>query len=358
MAKNDFKYLLSYKELLDTFQNKPVPNNILLSIKEKVLVDEIVRTIYWQFTGDKTVSGKNIISFNAEDKLTESVINECSNTGLFTEKKVVVLRNVKKLLKDAKLALLNYLNNANPDTCLIMTASDEEFAPDKIFLYDPKSDSETAGQNRKIVEKSVSMFQLTEFTENELTGWIEEKFEGYKISKETIKYFLRFTNYSLDEILSEIEKLKTYSFFTKEITSDDVNICNGIAKDFKESDFIKAIMERKVDEALKIYLRISLRKEVEVYLVFLLTSAFITIYKLFDPAVLKLQGWQLKKELKLWFEDQEKLLPDYKQYRDSIDTKKIATAFEYIYNTDKKLKTSGGDKENAMTELINNICSL
>lgn len=355
MAKDATRYLISFKELQENFRKKQIPNNILLSVNSKILADEIIRELYVKFTGSKTFSVNNYLSFNAEDKNIDSVLNECSSTGLFSAKKLIVLRNVRKLLKDAKIALIDYLNNSNPDVCLVMTDNDDEFSPGKIFLYDSKDGSP---ENRKIIEKNVSVFEVSELTDNEMTEWIEEKFAGYKISKETIKYFLQFTNASLDEILSEIEKLKTYCLESKEITNEDIRVCNGISKDFNEFDFIKAVLERKNYEAFKIYSRISLKRDVEVYLIFLLNSAFMAVYKLFDPSVSKLQGWMLKKELKLWFEDQEKLVPDYKKYRDSIDQNKIVLALGYIYNTDKLLKTSGSDKETAMAALISNICTL
>lgn len=357
MAKNEIKYLISYQSLLDKLQKDSIDNNILLSLREKVLLDDVVKIICKNFVGKSFDVKNNLISFNAEDKVIENILNECSNIGLFSEKKVVVIRNIKKLLKNEKLALLDYLNRFNPDTCLIMVASDEEFSVDKIFLFDSKEDDNHKG-NKKIIESNVKIFEIDEFSDTEMILWIKEKFEDYVISEETIKHLLQFTNYSFDEILSEIEKLKTYCYFTKEVTIDAVNLCNGISKDFNETDFIRAVLKRDKNFALKIYDQITLKKDIEVYLIFLLNSAFIIINKLFDPGISKLQGWQLKKELKLWFEDQEKLLPYYKEFKNSIDSDKMKLAFEYIYKTDKILKLSGGDRKTTMTSLINNICNL
>lgn len=358
MAKVETKYTVSYKILIDTFEKGNVPNNILLSIKEKVLLDELINVICVSFGGNNFNSKDNLISFNAEDKQMDNVLNECSNVGLFSEKKIVVLKNVKKLLKDAKLSLIDYLKRPNPDSCLIMVSSDEEFAPEKLFLFDPKSLTESSAENKLTIEKNVKIFKVGEFSETEIVKWIEEKFDNYKISKDTLKHFLQFANTSFDEILSEIDKLKTFCWFTKEVTVDSVNLCNGIAKDFNEYDFIKAITGRKMDDALKIYDHISLKKDSEVYLVFLMNSAFVAINKLFDPNVSRLDGFMLKRELKIWYDDQEKLIPYYKEYRRTIPHEKMALAFDHIYSTDKLLKTSGGDRKTMMTSLIKNICSL
>lgn len=358
MAKSESKYLISYGNLTDILQKESAANNILLSIREKTLYDELIKIIYEKFVGKSFNPDNHLIIFNAEDKQIENLINECSISGLFSERKVVVLRNVKKLPKDAKLSLLEYLKRPNPDTCLVMISADEKFEVDRIFLSDTKDDFENAKENKNIIDRSVKIYEVSDFSDSEIINWMEEQFEGFKISKDTLKHFTQFTNSSLDEILSEIEKLKTYCFFSKEVTIDSVNLCNGIAKDFNETDFIKAILEHKSEKALKIYSQISLKKDVEIFLIFLMNSAFIVINKLFDPAASRLQGFSLKKELKLWFPDQEKLLPYYRNFGKSIGIEKIKLAFEYIYSTDKKLKTSDADKNTIMAALINNICNL
>ncbi|MEP7146234.1 MAG: DNA polymerase III subunit delta [bacterium] len=358
MAKSGQNNAVPYNELIKLFKEHRIPNNLIISSGEKVLTDNLVKIICHNFAGKHFTAANNLFSFNAEDKNIEAVINECSNTGLFSDKKIIVLRNVHRLLKNAKLALLSYLKKSNPDTCLVMFTDDEKFEFEKIFLFNSKSDVDDPKENKYIFEKNVKAYQIIAFSNAEMISWIREKCDDFKISDDTIRDFLQFTNYGFDELLSEIEKLKTYCYMTKEITKEAVNLCKGIDVEFSEMDFIKAVIERKHDKALKIYSKISLRKDVEVFLVFLLTSTFININKLFDPGVSKLQGWQLRKELKLWNKDQEEFLPNYKSYRDSISQDKVTKAFEYIYNSDKILKTSGADKNTTMVTLINNICSM
>lgn len=358
MSKAASNYTISYKNLNGKFEKGAIPNLILLSLKEKILLDDIVKVICKKFVGESFDAVNNLISFSGDDRAIENIINECSNTGLFSDKKVVVIRNVKKLLKDEKLGLIEYFKRYNPDTCLIMVSIDEEFSPGKLFFYDSKSENEKSKDYKNAVESNVSIFEVNDFTDDELISWIKEKFGEYKTDEATINQFLQYSNYSFDEILTEIEKLKTYCFNTKEITVEAVNLCNGIAKDFKETDFIQAVVERKSEKALMIYDKISLKKDVEVFLVFLLNAAFITINKLSDPAVQNLQGWNLKRELKLWLPGQENLLTYYKKYRSSIGQDKVNTAFNYIYEADKTLKSSNSSKKTVIINLINNICRL
>lgn len=334
-----------------------IPNNILIATRERALSSELIKIICRKFSGNGGDTKNNLIVFNADDKPIENLINECSSSGLFSEKKIVVLKNVKKLLKDAKVALLEYLSSSNPDVCLIMISSEENFEPDKIF-FDSREGGENVKLYKKIIRDKIKIFSLEEFSEPELIEWIENKFEGYKISKDTIKHFLQFSNYSLDEILPEIEKLKTYCCDSKEITTDTVNLCNGIAKEFSEMDFIKAILERKRDRALMSYDAISLKKESEVYLVFLLYTAFIAINKLYDKGISKLYGFNLRKELKLWYDEQNNLLPFYNKFKESTGTDSIREIINQLYAADKILKTTSSDKKTVIISLINKICEM
>lgn len=356
MAKADNKYKISYKNFLGKLEKDSIPNIILLSLKEKILLDDIVKVICSKFVGKGFDPVNNLISFNADDKQTGNVLNECSNTGLFSDKKVVILKNVKKFSKDDKLSYTDYFKRPNPDTVLIMVSTADEFSPGKVFSYDSKLENENSAEIKKTVESSVKIYEIGGFTDEEFISWIKEKFGDYKVDTDAIVRMLQYSNHSSDEIMSEIEKLKTYCFFSKEVTMEAVNLCNGIAKDFKETDFIRAVIERDSEKALLIYEKISLKKDVEVYLIFLLNTAFVIINKLYDPGVSKLQGWQLKKELKLWPDEQEQLLPFYRKFRNSLEYGKMKYIFGNIYQSDKLLKSSGRDKKSIMTGLINNIC--
>ncbi len=353
MAKAEPKYLISRRTLLENLNKNAAPNNLLISVREKVLQDEIINLLRKNLkTAEKPVY------FNAEERIVESLINECASMGLFAEKKIIVLRNVKKFLKNEKISLLKYLSNPNPDTHLVMISNDEEFIPGKIFLYDSKENPEIAVANKKIVESSVRIFQIEEFSPGEIRDWIREQFGSCKISDDVITHFMQFTNNSLDEILSEIEKLKTFCADSKEVTMESVNLCNGMTKDFSEMDFIRAIIERNRESAFRIYNQISLKKDAEIFLIFLLNSAFVIISKFFDPATSKLNDWETKRNLKLWGDDQQSLLPVYRNYSHASSPDKISAAFSHIYNADKTLKSSGADKQSVFTSLINSLCGL
>ncbi len=348
MSKNSS----TFSALRKSFKEGKIPGNILLESSDRIISDDLTDAAFEGFVGKGESREDSLSVFTADDLKIDALMNECMGGGLFSSRKIVVLRNPKKLTKPKKVALTEYLADPNPDVTMIMITDENEGAGKLVFAdsVDP--------ERLKLAAKNLKEITVTDLTEQEMTDWIREKFEGFEITDESVSHLLSLSNFSLAEILPEIDKLRTYCHFKKSVSVEDINLCNGISKDFNEGDFIKAIVKKKTASAVKIYSRISLKKDIEVYLVFLLNTAFCALRKLKDPSSSKLQGFNLKKELKLWGPIQEVLLPLYKQASEELTSAALDDAFGMIYSADKKFKSSSSEKSVIMTNLIYGLCSL
>jgi DNA polymerase III delta subunit len=186
---------------------------------------------------------------------------------------------------------------------------------------------------------------------------VKIRFDDYKISEETVLHFLQFLNPSYDEINSEIGKLKTYAMDKKEITKDDVNLCIGFSRDFDETDFLEAVLTGNYEMSIRIYDKLSLKEDVEVLLVSMLGLITISASKLMDPQTDKLGKWELIRELKLWGESDRKLRI-VREFKSKLNELKLKQAFDYIYNADKAIKSSGLSKKGIITDLIYNMTKI
>lgn len=350
MAKSNQgkEYLIKYSDLLAKAKSGKLPQNIFLFLNEKSLLEELLSEAGQKFVGKSFDSKQHIRKFFSNDKQIEDVINECSNFGFFSEKKIVLYRvekrtGVKGLSKDDKQAMINYFRNSNPDTMLVLHVQDSEYT---LSNFD-----DFKGEN-------VTFYIKEETTSAEIEKWIKEKLEGYEVSKDAITLLLRYVNPSFDEVISELDKLKTYCAVSKKINLEEVNLCVGLTRDFNENDFIMAVMSRDMNKALKIYDLLSLKEEIEIRLISYLISAFISVYKMFDPKIKELFGYNLNRELKIWGKNAEKLKDIYENYKNATNELKIMKAFDYIYRADKAFKTSSPDKRAIFTALISNLASL
>lgn len=342
------EYKIKYTALLEKAKSGKIPNNIFLFLNEKILLEELLILIGSKFIGKSFKPTQHIRKFFSNDKQIEDVINECSNLGFFSERKIVLFRiekraGVKGLSKEDKLALVNYFKNTNPDTILILHILDTEYT---LSNFD-----EFKGEN-------VTYYIKEETTAEEIIDWAKGKLDGYEVSEEALIQLLRYVNPSFDEVSTELEKLKSYTAFTKKINVEDINLCVGLTRDFNENDFIAAVMSRDMKSALKIYDLLSLKEEIEIRLVSYLISAFIAVYKMFDPKIKELYGYNLNRELKIWGKNAEKTKEIYENYKNATNELKIMKAFDYIYKADKAFKTSSPDKRAIFTTLISNLASL
>lgn len=351
MAKSP-SYKTSFSSLIDKIKKGSVNNNYLLFCSQKVLFDDFINTLGEKFVGkDFNLKDNYRMYFSDEDDIL-NVLNECSNIGFFVEKKIVVVKLIKKAgVKGVKAAdkksLIDYFNNFNPDTILILNDANEDYNPDNF------SD---------LINPNLAIYDVNEFSETAYKNWIRYRFadnsEGeYEISDNEIEYLMQFMNLSYDEMNQEIEKLKTYCMESKKITKEDINLCVGVTKDFSETSLIKSVLEKDSEKALQIYESLILKKDVEIFLLVLLNSAFISIAKLTDPQTKALTGFPLKRALKLWY-DSEELLPIYKSYLSQISEVQLNTAFSHIYSVEKAFKSSETDKNLVFSKLIIDLCNL
>jgi len=341
------KYIISYPDFKKSLLKGNPPNNFILFISEKVLLTETLETIGNKFIGKSFKAEIDVKTFYSDDKNVEAAIGECANVSMFSAKKMIVYKVIKRpgvkgLPAADKEALLNYLSNPNPDALLIILIADKEFT---ISNFD------------EFTGKNISFSVINSSDERGLIKWIKDKFGDYEISDDTILYLLQFVNKSFDEVISEIEKLKTYCYESKQINRDAVNLCVGISKDFKEVDFLEAVFTRNRAKALQIYDNLTLKEGNEIYLLILLNSGIVATNKLKDAAIRCKSQYDLKRELKCWFEF-EKLIPVYSRFSSEINELKIKEAFDYIYQAEKSLKSVNTDKKTVFAFLIDRITAL
>ncbi|MBS1515201.1 MAG: hypothetical protein JSS63_09220 [Bacteroidetes bacterium] len=332
---------LSYKEFTLEIGKGKIPPNLILSSKNKVVTTLLLKSIALKFLETDKLTDENFKHYYADDKMFEDMMEESMNTSFFSSKKVLVYKNFKKFLKAERELFLRYLNDYNPDTMIILLAND--FADIADNLAD-------------VTHANIKAINIKDFSDAELFSWMKDLFEGYEISDENINYFVSMSGSSVDELYNEAEKLKIFSYKEKKISKETINLCAGISRDFSEDDFLMAVLSKDFEKALKIYDKLSLQRDVEIYLMYLISTAFVGIAKLFDPASGTL-GRDLKRILKLWFAS-DKLIGVLKEYKDSTTLPAVKGHLQRIFETDKLLKTSNPDKKNVITNLIFSLTNI
>jgi len=340
------KFNVDLVTLIKRIRKEPLSSNYFIFSQEKSVFDNIIKEIGEKFTEGNFDIKNNFSKYYSEETDMEMLINECSNESFFSEKKIIYYKLSKKsgtkggLKADDKKALISYLNNPNPETILVIAVRDKEFSIDTYAEY---------------FVKNTGVFILESPGEDELINWLNENRGEFNLEKDAIKVLLQHINPSYDESIQELEKLKSFCYDTKTIDLNAVNLCIGMSREYNESDFINAILDRRPDIAMLIYDNLALRDDYDILLIYMISSLFQGIYKLGDPELNRMNEFELKRELKIFYDKNNTILNKYKKFRSQTNELKIKNAFDYIYRTDKALKTSNADKRSLFTTLIAEI---
>ena len=70
---------------------------------------------------------KSIIYINLDDDKESLLLSELSSYSLFSEKKIIIVRRIKKLSKNGKKELFDYIHSPNKSYCLILISDTYDF---------------------------------------------------------------------------------------------------------------------------------------------------------------------------------------------------------------------------------------
>ena len=181
----------------------------------------------------------NLITYDMEEVNIADAIIDLDTYSLFNTTKVVLCKNSTFLtaLKgdiDHDIELLEkYLNNPNESNILILSCSKCDGKKNIVKLVKEKCE---------VLDTNI-----------DFKDYIKEKTKGYKMTDDTIRYFLENTLDDLSHISNEIDKLIELKESEKEITKDDIDLITIKRIDCNIYDLIDAIISKNKDKALKIY---------------------------------------------------------------------------------------------------------
>ena len=163
--------------------------------KEEYLVDQKVKK-----------KKKNPITYDLEFDNLKDILFDASMISLLDDKKYIVVNNpyFLSMAKEGEpnidtSVLEDYLNNINPNTVMV-------------FKYYREKLMETKKITKLLKNKGI----FYEFNKVNNLDIIKDRFDGYKIDKESINILIDRVGDNTAVLINEIEKLKTYKYDTKE----------------------------------------------------------------------------------------------------------------------------------------------
>lgn len=178
-----------------------------------------------------------IITFDLEESTINDVIETLDTFDMFLKQKVVIatnppfFNNVDETFPIAK--FLKYLQNPSDNVLIFVT--------------------EKINRRLKLVKDTLSYFKYIEIKEINPVSFVKEHINGYKMDNLAISFFLNQVGNNYHAIFQELEKLKSYTFDTKEITKQDIEII--CKKNIENSvfDLVDAILKKEKEKTIELY---------------------------------------------------------------------------------------------------------
>ncbi len=241
-------------------------NNYLIESNDFVTISKQIEKII----KDNNFTNEIVNTYDLEESLLSQVLEDLDTYSLFSNKKVIVVKNASFLENNSKISfnekeinhLLKYLQNSNPDILLIICVK-------KLDL-------------RKKLTKEIKKY--LNVVKNYLTPYdiINDELEGFDISFRTKNLLIDYVNEDLSLLQTECNKLKMYKYNEKNITKEDIeNIVFKVQKDSEKILFelVNSIVIKDKKKAFKAYLDLTEYNYEPIAIIALLESQLRLIYQ-------------------------------------------------------------------------------
>ncbi|MFH0947737.1 MAG: DNA polymerase III subunit delta [Elusimicrobiota bacterium] len=266
----------------------------------------------------------------------ENAISSANSLPFISVKKMVVIKNIHKLLESQDEQLSKYIEKPHLLTCLVLVGGDKL----------PK---------REIFKKIEKLFPTVNFYNlfgNQICSWIIEYAKTFEknISSDGAEEILKITGNNLFDIKNEIDKLILYVGDKTELKMDDIMRCCGHFRENTIFELMPALAEKKIETAIKILTNLLSSGEDEYMILAFVTDRYrkyLKFIELTENGVVDGEA-AMRSGVKFF---QNEFINDARKFNSS----KIKLSLIKILETDMKMKSSGNSR-NHIERLLFDLC--
>ena len=183
---------INLKHIINRINSNEIEPVYSLFGNEAFLQDFFINYLSSKFLNNE----QSVLYINLDDDKESLFLSELSSYSLFTEKKVIVVRRIKKISKNGKKELFDYLKSPNNNYCLVLISE----------VYDFKNSLQ------KDLEKISTTIDVRVPFENKIKEWVlyYVKTKKYNIDIEKIDDLVDKYGDSISHVINEIENLHLF----------------------------------------------------------------------------------------------------------------------------------------------------
>ena len=327
MALKQLKYIESIK-------NNDVSPVYLFIGEEDYFKEEAINNIVSRILTKETVQF-NYDVLRAEDVSAEEVYKLAVSVPMLADKRVILIKNFEKL-KNTEI-IEKYVDNPSQSTVLIFDSGKNSL----------KSDFFKKLKNRSFYAEFKPLY------DNQIKDWIKIYIEskGKKLDIADVSFLYECVGGDLRSIINEIEKICIYSGDEINISRDTILKVIGISRDYNVFELRDAVGDKNISRSIQIVNKMIDSGENEVGIVVMLTKYFTELGKVKELFIGKTKYNEISEKTGIHRFFLNKYIENSKKY----DWPQIRKNFEYLLDTDRKLKTGFSDSKTVLTILVKNL---
>ncbi len=189
------------------------------------------------------VDAFNILTFDFEQQELDEFLQEIMTISFLSDRKAIKIKNAWFFYEHRNedlTSLIKYFENPKDDTTII-------------FMLEKDVDASLPVS--KAAKKFVRFEFLQEMDQKELPEFVKQLFEDdkYTIEKQAIEALLERTNYHMQSIVTEVEKIKLFAYDHRKITLKDIELL--VPRNLEDNLFelSTAVIEKNKSKALEVY---------------------------------------------------------------------------------------------------------
>lgn len=281
-----------------------------------------------QFESPAGIMEKNVVLENA--------LSSADSLPFISVKKMVVIKNIHKLLESQDELLKKYIEKPHLSTCLVLVGGDKL----------PK---------REIFRKIEKLYPTVNFYNlfgTQICLWIIEYAKNFDkiISSDGPEEILKITGNNLFDIKNELDKLILYVGNNSEIEMNDIECCCGHFRENTVFELMPALAEKQTETAIKILANLFNSGEDEYMILSQVADRYRKYLKFNELTESGVDDGEaaLRSGVKFY---QDKFITDARK----LSISEIKISLSKILETDIKMK-SGGNSKYHIERLFFDLC--
>lgn len=329
---------MTNQEFETSLKKGSIPTLCFLYGEEPFLVERAVQMLLERAI-DATLKDFNLNIYFGNESKGVDIIDSAQTLPMFSDRRAVLVKRAEQLKAEALEAMLPYIQNPSPGTCLLLTGTKIDQRK-KFFLE---------------FKKHGVMVEYKKYYEDKLPGFIQSEavVHGKPIDAPAAELLSMLVGNNLQELSAQIEKLVVYAGTKPRITVDDVRTMASSSKAFTAFELARYMGLRDLPNSIRSLDALFLNeREASLMITGALSQHFRQLWRVREMLDKKVPQTEIAKEAKI----NPYFLKDYLQEAKKFERKDLRKIFDELYRCDVASKT-GGEPYSLMHGLIMGICT-